>query len=94
VNLGDSLDVPFEEGPRGQTLDLSDAHLSGGLVVLAASVPIGDERKPALVFRFTTPHGEFYPPMLLVLDETQARKTPDLITNAVHAAIKASREPK
>lgn len=92
MSLGNSMDVPFERNPPGQTLDLSDALLSGGVVVLAASVPVdGVGTKPGLLFRFTSPLGEFYPPMLLVLDDDQAGKLPALVSNAVSAARSAAK---
>lgn len=86
--LGNSMDLPFEEAPPGQTLDLSDAAISGGLVVMAATMPVPDVGTlPALVFRFATPTGQFYRPILLVLDEDQAAKLPQLVLASVAAAI-------
>lgn len=56
--LGDSMDLPYEPNPLGQSIqDL--VHLSGGVVVAAATVPMPDdgEMKPALLFRFSDPLG-------------------------------------
>jgi hypothetical protein len=66
--------------------------LSGGVVVAAATVPLDDgEHKPALLFRFATPLGQFYPPMLLVLDDDQAANLPTLVRDAVDGARDAAR---
>ena len=92
TNLGDGLDVPFEEGPPGQTVDLGHAHVAGGLVVMASVVPVAGEAKPALIWRFTSPLGQFYPPVVLVLDEDQAIKTTALVDQAVKAAVRAAKE--
>lgn len=90
--LGDSMDVPFEDGPPGQFIDLEHAHVSGGMVVMAAVLPVDGDPKPTLVFRFATPLGTFYPPMVLVLDDDQVRNVPDLVTKAVHSAVRAAKE--
>ena len=94
ADLGSTLDLPFEENPPGQTLDLSDAKLSGGCVVLASVVPFPDDPKPALVFRFTAPDGRFYAPIVVVLDPAQADKLPILVNRAVVAAIRAAGEAR
>lgn len=86
-----SLDMPFEEGPPGQTVDLSDANVSGGAVVIAGVLPVGHSTMPALVFRFATPDGRFYPPMVLVFEEDQMGKFPDLVAQAVASALRAAR---
>ena len=92
MSLGHSLDVPFEEGPPGQTIDLDKAHLAGGMVVMAAVIPVEGEPKPVLVFRFVAPLGQFYTPLVLVLDDDQARNVPALVTRAVTAAVRAAKE--
>lgn len=89
--LGDSMDLPFEEGPPHHTTE--GMLLSGGVVVLAAVMPLPDgEHKPALMFRFASPTGDFYPPMTLVLDDDQVAKLPLLIIEAAAAAIQAAKE--
>jgi hypothetical protein len=89
--LGATLDLPFEKQPL-TAVDLDHAHMSGGLVVIAAMIPVPDMGpKPALVYRFATPEGEFYPPMVLVVDEDQMTKLAQLTASATAAAISASR---
>lgn len=89
--LGNSMDVPFEENPPGQFIT-DEFLLSGGVVVAAAVVPVGDETKPALIFRFSNPFGEFYSPVALVLDDDQAAKVTDLVSKAVTCAVNAAKE--
>lgn len=90
--LGDSMDMPYEQNPPGQSI--TDGFLlSGGVVVAGAVLPLDDgEHKPALMFRFSDPLGHFYPPMLLVLDDDQAAKLPPLVSKAVSDAIRAAKE--
>jgi hypothetical protein len=92
AKLGDSMDVPYEPGPPGQFLT-DDFLVSGGVVVMAGTLPLPDdgEAKPALVFRFSDPFGQFYPPVLLVLDDDQAANLPTLVRQAVDGAIEAAR---
>lgn len=94
TNLGDhSLDLPYENGPPGQDMPLDPATLlAGGVVAMAVTVPLDDTFKPGLLFRFTAPTGEFYQPILLVLDDDQAVKTPPMIRAAVAASVAAARE--
>lgn len=94
ADLGSTLDLPFEEGPPGQYLDLEHAKLSGGCVVLASVLPIPGDPKPALVFRFTSPDGRFYAPIVLGIDPAQAEKLPILVNRAVRAAIKAAEDAR
>lgn len=85
------LDVPFE--PQQPTeMDLSDGVLAGGLVVMAAAIPVtGAGTIPALVFRFAKPDGTgFYPPIVLTVDEDQMAKTAQLVASASAAAIRAA----
>lgn len=88
---GRDLDLPFQP-QRPSELDLSDGVLAGGMVVLAASIPVpGEGVMPALVFRFTKPDGTgFYPPMVLAVDEDQMTKTAQLVASASAAAIRAA----
>ncbi|HET7386881.1 MAG TPA: hypothetical protein VFJ19_09500 [Nocardioidaceae bacterium] len=89
--LGNSMDLPFENNPTGTSVPLDDALISGGVVVMAAVVPVDGGPKPALVFRFSDPHGRFYPPMVLVADDDQMAKTTDLVSKAVRAARAAAK---
>lgn len=93
ADLGDhGLDLPYEDGPSGQHADLGPMQISGGVVVMAVTVPVpGVGIKPALVFRFATPLGEFYDPVLLVLDQDQINKLPDLVAKAVRSAAETAR---
>jgi hypothetical protein len=88
--LGDSLDLPYELNPPGQMLE-EDMVVSGGLVAAGCTVPIDDEVKPAILFRFATPTGGFYPPMLLVLDDGQMAGLPKLVRAAATSSIEAAR---
>lgn len=86
-DLGNSLDLPFEEGGQGPLTD-PHVHFSGGLVVMAAAVDVPDVgKKPALVFRFTEPStGRFYPPFCLVTDDDQMAKLRPLLMEAIATA--------
>lgn len=91
--LGDhGMDMPFEENPEPAQLGDEHFHLAGGMVVASTTgvdVPeVG--RCPALLFRFMQPHGEFYPPMLLVLDDDQMAKLGPLVTAAIETARRAA----
>lgn len=94
TDLGNSMDLPFEEGPRGVEMDLDRAIVSGGVVVIAATLPVpGMGTKPAIVFRFANPDGSgFYDPMVLVCDDDQLAKTVDVIAKATTAAIRRAKE--
>ena len=84
-----SMDLPFEPS-SGDLLD-ADARFAGGVVVMAATIPIPDVGvKPALVFRFAAPTGEFYPAMVLVCDDDQMAKLRPLVVEAVQAARRAA----
>ena len=65
------LDLPFELNPPGQHLDLANAKLSGGCIVMASVIPDKPPR-PALVFRFAAPDGRFYAPIVLAIDPAKA----------------------
>lgn len=86
-----SMDLPFEDMPGGMPmLDMNEALLSGGVVVLAASLPDADGVPlPAIVFRFATPTGEFHPPVLLLLDDKRLKELPKLVKQATMAARRA-----
>lgn len=73
-------------------VDLDNAALSGGVVVMVAALPVPDQGTlPALVFRFAKADGTgFYPPIVLVVDEDQMTKTAQLTASAVAAAIQAA----
>jgi hypothetical protein len=86
------LDLPFEEGARGELLD-EHVHYAGGLVVMAAVTPLPapDGPTPTLVFRFARPDGSgFYPPFVLVLADGQMAKLRPLIMEAIAAARRAA----
>lgn len=91
-DLGDSLDLPFEESPSGQMPDIAEALFSGGLVVMALAVDVPAVGKnPALAFRFATPTGGFYQPIVLVTDDDQLAKLQPLIIEAVQTARRAAK---
>lgn len=85
------LDLPFEAGGEGPMLDTDQARLSGGLVVLAATIPTDGGVWPALVFRFATPTGGFYPPIVLATEDEQLAKLRPLINEAIAAARRGAR---
>ncbi len=88
--LGDGgLDLPYEGQERTDLTD--DFVLVGGVVVMAAVMPVDGENYPALAFRFALPHGEFMPPVLLVGTDEQMEALVPLITAAVDGAVKAIR---
>jgi hypothetical protein len=89
TGLGNSMDVPFEEGGAGELSD-DHVHYSGGLVVMAATIDVPEVgMRPALVFRFATPDGQFYPPVCLVADDDQLAKLRPLISEAIASARRA-----
>jgi hypothetical protein len=91
---GHGLNLPFEADPGEPfSLDLADADLSGGVVVMAAAAPTEDGRTvPLIVFRFAKPDGSgFYRPIVLGPDDVgDLRSLVPLVTSAVEAAIKAA----
>jgi hypothetical protein len=66
-----NLNLPFGDVPPGMTLDMSDALLSGGALLLAAVVPIeGGGHLPAVVFRFASADGSgFHTPIMFACDD-------------------------
>lgn len=83
------LDLPFEEDNTGTQLDLSDALVSGAVVVMAVVTNIG----PALVFRFHKPDGTgFYPPILLAAPPSSLRNLPGLVYQATATAIRRAND--
>lgn len=89
--MSDDLDLPFEPIPDGAYLPDEHLHLSGGCVVMSATVPADNgSLLPALVFRFTDPNGTFYPPVVLVLSVAQLNKFPGLISDSIAAALRAA----
>jgi hypothetical protein len=85
------MDLPFARQTPTE-INLNDAALAGGLVIMAAALPVPEQGKlPALVYRFAKPNGSgFYPPIVLVVDEDQMLKTAQLTASAVAAAIQAA----
>ena len=89
-DLGNSMDLPFER----TTGDLYDEHVhfSGAVVVMALCVNVPTiGPKPALMFRFTDPAGQFYPPVCLVMDDDQMAKLRPLVMEAIHTAREAAK---
>lgn len=71
-------------------IDAREAQLSAGVAVLAAVIEADGEgpAHPTIVFRFTKPNGEFYPPIMLVdVEGDQLAKLPPLVARAVEGAI-------
>ena len=91
---GFDFDLPYERNPEPVTLDLSNALLSGGVVVMAATIPAPGTTTPlpSLVFRFAKPDGTgFYPPVLLVVSDEHMAQLRPLILRAVHDAREAAK---
>jgi hypothetical protein len=81
-DLGSSMDLPYE--PTTGELHDDHVHYSGGVVVMASVVNVPTVGpKPGLVFRFATPTGEFYPPVVLVCDDDQIAKLRPLVNQAI-----------
>ncbi len=86
--MAGDLNVPFEEQDT-TPLDLSDAQLSGGVVVMGAFLPAPDGGTlPCLVFRYARPDGSgFWPPIGLAGDNVaHLTALPGRVTDAVRAA--------
>jgi hypothetical protein len=96
-SLGDgNLNLPFEKFPElvpAEELNMDDAAIACGMVVLGAVAGVGDEPTPALAFRFVRPDGQFYPPMLLVISVDEARLIGTVVGDAATAAIEAAGKP-
>lgn len=96
MSLGDgSLNLPYEDLPEpayGEEIDLSDAALAGGMVTMAAAVSVGEGREPAIVFRFASPEGEFYKPMVLVVSAEEMESLATVVGDTARAAVDAVRK--
>lgn len=89
MSLGDDLDLPLE--PTSGELQDEHVHYSGGVVVMPSTVNVPEAGiKPALVFRFATPDGDFYPAIVLVTDDDQMAKLRPLIVESVQMARRAA----
>lgn len=88
-----SLDMPYE--PTGGSVPWigDDLNVTGGVVVLASTVPVGDETWPALIFRFPLPDGSrnFYPPIIMVCSDDHMAKLRPILIAAMHDAREAAR---
>lgn len=86
-----SMDMPFARQTPTEVV-LEDPAMAGGLVIVAAAVPVPERGKlPALVYRFAKPDGSgFYRPFVLMVGEDQMLKTAQLTASAVAAAIEAA----
>lgn len=90
ADLGNSMDLPLEP-TIGELLD-ADAQYSGGVVVMPSIVDVPEVGvKPALVFRFATPLGGFYPAIVLVADDDQMAKLRPLIVEGIQMARRAAK---
>jgi hypothetical protein len=79
------MDLPLEP-TTGELMD-DHVHWSGGVFVMASVVDVPEiGPKPALVFRFATPEGGFYPAIVLVADDDQLAKLRPLIVEAIQMA--------
>lgn len=89
-DLGNSMDLPLEP-TTGELMD-DHVHYSGGVVVMPSVVDVPEVGpKPALVFRFATPEGGFYPPVCLVQDDDQLAKLRPLIVESIQMARRGAK---
>jgi hypothetical protein len=85
------IDLPFEEQPEQPMIDLASSLAAGGVVILASKVTLEDGSVMAgIVYRFIAPTGEFYPPMVLAMDDDGMRTLPGLTMRAVATARRAA----
>lgn len=80
--------LPFAEQDTSPMHDARDAIPSGGLVVMAATLPTPLGTFPVLIFRFEDGNREYMRPIALVMPAEQLRDLPALITASVAAAIR------
>lgn len=92
MRLGDGdLNLPFERSPRYEAAVEDGAQFCGGLVVVAAAVPVpGFGTKPALIFRFAEPQGTFHHPLILVCEPDELLALEKLIGDGARAAVQAA----
>lgn len=86
-----SMNLPFEEQDLTPLdLGLTTPQMSGGVVVMGAVLGEHPNTFPALVFRFARHDGTgFYPPIVLGCgDVRDLERMPDLVRDAVHAAVR------
>lgn len=89
--MGD-LNLPFEAQEPVPFTDLH-FHVASGVVVIASVVDVGETPMPALVFRFAKPDGSgFYTATMLISEEGDLERLPDLIRDTVAGACNAARE--
>lgn len=95
LRSGRDLNLPFEAASPGTTLDLSDALLSGGVVVMSVAIPTldGQGRLPGIALRFAKADGMgFHPPILLACDNPdELDAVAPLIAEAIEKAKAAAR---
>jgi hypothetical protein len=85
------FDEPFEEQPRSEWQPDADTMLAGAIVVMATVVDVPNiGPMPGLMFRFTDPAGEFYPPTLLLLDHDRMTRVGELVTAAIETAVRGA----
>jgi hypothetical protein len=91
-SLGDGgLNLPFEE--NSEVFDtIEEMIVVGGMVVVAAMIPVGQEWFPALMFRFVLPDGIFLPPVTLVAADSEIEALIPLVEEAAKSAVKKVRE--
>ena len=82
-----SMNVPYESNPEPYDTELQ-GNLSGGVVVIGATIEVDGVWRPALIFRFAIPDGSgFYPDMALVAQDDELKDLPDLAGSAAADAI-------
>lgn len=89
--MGD-LNLPFEAQAPMPFMD-SHFHIAGGVVVIASVVDVGETPMAALIFRFAIPDGSgFYTATMLVSEDEDLERLPQLMSDTVAGAINAAQE--
>lgn len=82
----------YESNPEPVPVDLNEAQVSGGVIVMASVIPVNESTfLPSLIFRFAKVDGSgFWPPIVLAVENaTELRELRPLINAAVHDACEA-----
>jgi hypothetical protein len=96
MSFGDgSLNLPFEQGPDGQTIPIDNSTLlASGVVILAGVMPVpGVGLMPCLIYRFARPDGSgFYSPIALVIPDDEMFMTVKLTQDAARASVRETKK--
>lgn len=88
-----NLDLPYES--HGEQVLEDQFLMSGGVVVMAATLNVEGRAEPSLIFRFAQADGSgFLPPVLLCVDDEQMKGLIDLVEKAATDAVTAAQEAR